>query len=144
MTETQKNQLNTLIGQPKSFKGKNITITKFKEVSGTNVVIFKEEGAVLANLLNSEIDNFLLELSEPLPKELTLQQMAIPEQKLKIFEPTKENETVKEALLDTLKKVKSDPSYIPQAQAICEVVNQIVNVQKTEIQMLNILQKQKG
>ncbi len=140
MTDLQRNQLNKAIGVPYSYNGKNIIIDRFKEVGGTNVVVFAN-GQILRNFLRSEIDQFLSDLCEPTSKEITPKQVFIPEQKLKTFEPTKENETIKETLMETLKKVKEDASYIPQAAAVCNVVSQLVNVQKTEIQMIQILKK---
>lgn len=143
MTDIQRNNLNKVIGIPYSYQGKNITIERYKEVGGTNVVIFAN-GQVLKNLLYHEIDSFLESLCSPIFKETKPQQILIPEQKLKVFEPTKENESIKATLMETLEKVKSDPNYIPQAQAVCNVVGQIVAIQKTEIQMIQILQSKKN
>jgi hypothetical protein len=142
MTDLQRNKLNKVIGIPYCYNGKNIVITKFKEVSGTNVVIFVNDRPII-NLLNHEIDDFLFDLNPALEKELKPTQVAVPENKMLIFEPTKDNTNIKATLLETLEKVKNDPNYIPQATAVCNIVNQIVNVQKTEIQMLQILNSKK-
>jgi hypothetical protein len=139
MTLDQRNRLNKAIGTPFNYKGKNIVIDKFKEV-GANVVVFVDERP-FNNLLESEVEDFLENLRPPLEKELTPTQVGVPENKLKVFEPTKENEVVKKTLLETLERVKDNKDYIPQAQAVCAVVSQIVNVQKTEIQMLSIINK---
>lgn len=132
------NKLESIVGKNFSYKGKNIEILKYKPVGGTNVVIFMPSPK---NFLESELENFFDELGSPLEEELKLNQVAIPEKKLQVFEPTKENETVKATLLETLQKVKEDKNYIPQAQAICGIVNQIVSVQKTEIQMIDLANK---
>jgi hypothetical protein len=47
------------------------------------------------------------------------------------------NFDIKGVLFDTLEKVKSDKAFIPQANAICNVVTQMINVQKLEMQLKN-------
>lgn len=142
ITDSQRGKLNALIGIEYSYKGKNITIEKVNIVSSGNIVIHAS-GRVLCNLFPSEIDDFIEELFEPLDKDLKQTQIAVGKNEMVIFEPTKESTEVKETLLEVLRKVKTDPSFIPQAEAVCNVVNQIVNVQKTEIQMLNLVNKRK-
>lgn len=56
-----KAKLDSLIDQPMIYKNKNLTIQKYKNVRGTNVVIFSNN-RVFANLLYSEIDEFLNDL----------------------------------------------------------------------------------
>ena len=133
ITDNQRSKLNALIGISYSYKGKNITIEKVNFITSGNIVIHAS-GRVLCNLFPSEIDDFIEELFEPLDKELKETQIAIGKNELKVFEPTKENTEVKQTLMEVLRKVKNDPSYIPQAESVCNVVGQIVNVQKTEIQ----------
>lgn len=140
MKQELKDKLDNVVGKPYNYHGKNITIEKYKEVAGTNVVIFVN-GSPFKNLYFYELEEFLNDLCVPAAEILKPQQIAVPEQKLKVFEPTKENEEIKQTLMDTLKKIKADASYIPQATAICNVVSQIVTVQKTEIQMLQLLNK---
>lgn len=142
ITDSQRNQLNAIIGVPYSYKGKNITIEKVNVVSSGNIVIHAG-GRVLCNLFPSEINDFIQELFEPLQTELNENQIAVGKNELKVFEPTKENQEVKETLMEVLRKVKGDATFIPQAEAVCNVVGQIVNVQKTEIQMLNLINKRK-
>jgi hypothetical protein len=95
------------------------------------------------NFLNSEIEEFLDSLFEPVEKAKTETQILVPKKELLLFEPTAENKTIKETLLATLQKVKDDSTYIPQAKAVCEVVNSLIDVQKNEIQMLGIIIKYK-
>ena len=38
-------------------------------------------------------------------------------------------------LLDTIQKVQKDKSYINQANAICNVVSQMINIKKLELQL---------
>lgn len=131
-------KLNEIVGKTFNYKGKNITIDKYKEVGVTNTVIFAPSPM---NFLNSEIPAFLESLFDPTIKEKTDVQVLVPKKELVLFEPTKENSVIKETLMDTLKKLKEDPNYLPQAKAICEVVGVMVDVQKNEIQMLSVLNK---
>lgn len=59
------------------------------------------------------------------------------------YRPTKENTIVKEALMDMLKKVSSSPHAIPQAKAVCDIANTMVNIQKNEIQLIQMANKLK-
>lgn len=133
-------KLDAIVGKTFNYKGKNITIDKYKLVSGTNVVVFMPSPIYF---LNSEIEGFLDSLFDPFEKPITEAQVLVPKKELLIFEPTAENKTIKETLLATLQKVKDDPTYIPQAKAVCEVVNSLIDVQKNEIQMLGIINKYK-
>jgi hypothetical protein len=138
MTTELKTKLDNIVGKTFNYRGKNITIEKYKEVNGINVVIFCPQPI---NLLIPEAQNFFDNLFEPTVKEKTEVQVLVPKQQLVTFEPTKENTKIKETLLETLEKIKTDPSFLPQASAICEVVSQMVAVQKNEIQMLSIINK---
>jgi len=59
------------------------------------------------------------------------------------YQPTKENVIVKETLMDMLKKVSANPSAIPQAKAVCDIANTMVNIQKNEIQLIQMANKLK-
>ncbi|HUI31993.1 MAG TPA: hypothetical protein VLY84_00120 [Dysgonamonadaceae bacterium] len=133
-------KLNDLVGKQFSYKGKNITITSTKIVGGTNAVIFIDDRPT--NLLIHEVEGFLEELHPPQEKEAKGSEVAVYDKdKMLVFEPTKENVIIKETLLDTLKKLQTDKEFIPQAEAICKVVDQMVAVQKTEIQMLQLINR---
>jgi hypothetical protein len=140
MTTETISKLDAIVGKTLNYKGKNVKIDKYKLVSGTNVVVFMPSPT---NFLNSEIEEFLDSLFDPVEKAKTETQILVPKKELVLFEPTAENKTIKETLMATLEKVKNDPLYIPQAKAVCEVVNSLIDVQKNEIQMLGIINKYK-
>ena len=48
---------------------------------------------------------------------------------------------LKVILLETINKVRTNKEYIGQANAICNVVTQMINVQKLEIQLKNNFKK---
>lgn len=60
------------------------------------------------------------------------------------YKPTKENVQVKEALMDMLKKVSTSTNYIPQAKAVCDIANTMVNIQKNEIQLIQMVNRIKS
>lgn len=60
------------------------------------------------------------------------------------YKPTAENAIVKETLMDMLKKVSTNPGMIPQAKAVCDIANTMVNIQKNEIQMIQMVNKIKA
>jgi hypothetical protein len=140
MTTETTSKLDAIVGKTFNYKGKNITIDKYKLLSGTNIVVFMP-GPI--NFLNSEIDGFLESLFDPIEKAITVGQVLVPKKEFLLFEPTAENKTIKETLMATLEKVKNDPLYIPQAKAVCDVVSSLIDVQKNEIQMLAIFNKYK-
>ena len=140
MTTETISKLDAIVGKTFNYKGKNVTIDKYKQVGGTNVVVFMPSPI---NFLNSEINDFLDSLFDPIEKVKTEAQILVPKKELLLFEPTAENKTIKETLLATLEKVRDNAAYIPQAKAVCEVVNSFVDVQKNEIQMLGIINKYK-
>jgi hypothetical protein len=140
MTTETISKLDAIVGKTFNYKGKNVTIDKYKLVGGTNVVVFMPSPI---NFLNSEINDFLDSLFDPIEKVKTEAQILVPKNELLLFEPTAENKKIKETLLATLEKVRDNAAYIPQAKAVCEVVNSFVDVQKNEIQMLGIINKYK-
>ncbi|MEO8532836.1 MAG: hypothetical protein ABI441_03765 [Flavobacterium sp.] len=131
-------RLDNIVSKQFNYNGKNITIDRYKIVNQTNVVVFFPQPK---NMLISEVEEFLDSLFHPVEKENTETQVLIPQQQLVAFEPTKDNDKIKSTLLETLEKVKTDPSFLPQASAICDVVGQFVAIQKNEIQMLGLIKK---
>lgn len=50
---------------------------------------------------------------------------------------------LKDILMDSIKKVQNDPSYIPQAKAIRENVRELVNLARVEIDAFREVRKVK-
>ena len=142
-------KLNELINKTFEYKGKIITITNFKKVS-TTYVVFTDKQTM--NFFENEVDVFISEL-QPLKvklkegvlekRQLELKNVSIQVKKDEIIPnkmeeneknivPTQEAD-LKEILLNTIKKLQNDKSYIGQANAICNVVSQMINIKKIEI-----------
>lgn len=132
-------ELDALVGNTYQYKGKNITIERYKKVGYTNTVIFAP-GPI--NLLDGEVSEFIENLGELIEKK-SFVPAPQPKKETQVvsFESTPENKAIKATLMETLEKVKADPSYIPQAKAISDVVKNLVDIQKNEIQFLNVMKK---
>jgi hypothetical protein len=149
-------QLKELIGRKFSYKDKDILIKNVKRVSGVYVILTDSK---TYNFFESEVPFFLKEIVEvPRVKlkegvlekrQLELKNVSIQEKKHELntnkmenneknIVPTQEaNINVRNVLLETLEKVRTDKSYIPQANAICNVVAQMINIQKLELSIKN-------
>ena len=134
MDNATKIQLDSFIGATVHYEKQNIKIEKYKEVAGnicvvTNVRTFQFYPEEIQSKFLDKISDAKEEGSFIPPKELEKKSfVAIPE----------ENRTVKNTILEMLEKIKKDPSSIDQAKAIFLGVNTLVNVQKTEIEMIKL------
>lgn len=149
-------QLKELIGRKFSYKDKDILIKNVKRVSGVYVVLTDSK---TYNFFESEVPFFLKEIVE-IPRvklkegvlekrQLELKNVSIQEKKHELNTNKMENNeknivpiqeaniNVRNVLLETLEKVRTDKSYIPQANAICNVVAQMINIQKLELSIKN-------
>jgi hypothetical protein len=145
-------QLKELIGRKFSYKDKEILIKNVKKVSGVYVILTDNK---TYNFFESEVPFFLKEIVEvPRVKlkegvlekrQLELKNVSIQEKKLELNTNKMDNNeknivsiqedslNVRNVLMETLNKVRTDKSYIPQANAICNVVAQMINIQKLEL-----------
>jgi hypothetical protein len=145
-------QLKELIGRKFSYKDKEILIKNIKKVSGVYVILTDNK---TYNFFESEVPFFLKEIVEvPRVKlkegvlekrQLELKNVSIQEKKLELNTNKMDNNeknivsiqedslNVRNVLMETLNKVRTDKSYIPQANAICNVVAQMINIQKLEL-----------
>ena len=149
-------ELKELIGRKFSYKDKEILIKNTKRVSGVYVILTDKK---TYNFFESEIPFFLKEIVE-IPRvklkegvlekrQLELKNVSIQAKKHELNTNKMENNeknivpiqeanlNVRNVLMETLDKVRTDKSYIPQANAICNVVAQMINIQKLELSIKN-------
>lgn len=155
MTTTElKNSLDALVGTKQvNPTGVTYTIEKYKIVNNTNVVIFMPNPR---NYTINEAIDFVSNLSPapvpaPAPVPVPVPEAAVPStmnqqpKTLQVHPAVQylpvENQIIKETLLDTIARIKKDKEYIPQANAICNTINNYIALQKNEIQMINTLNK---
>lgn len=157
MNNTVKQQLENLIGKTFQLGGweiinkKKFNATNFKQGS-SNTIIFTKERTF--NLLNSEVEHFLnaIEIADKMVAEFKpkqhqkMKQETLPAEKvdLNIFEPSATQKKTQKALSDMLDKVISgDANAIPQAKAVCDIANTMVNMEKSQIQLLQLATKKR-
>ena len=134
MDNATKIQLDSFIGATVHYEKQNIKIEKYKEVAGnicivTNVRTFQFYPGEIQEKFLDKISDAKEEGSFIPPTEIEKKSfVALPE----------ENITVKNTILEMLEKIKKDPNSIDQAKAIFLGVNTLVNVQKTEIEMIKL------
>lgn len=131
-------KLNELVDKEYNYKGVNILIKKVKCVSGTFVVMTDKRAY---NFLKDEVDIFISELKDKKNVSIQVKKEELNPNKMEENEknivPIQEenNLNIRSVLFETLEKVRVDKNYIPQANAICNVVAQMINVQKIEMQL---------
>jgi adenylate kinase len=138
--------LNNLIDKQFSYENKIILIKSWKKVNSIYVIISDKR---TYNFYQSEIQKFVnsLELVRVKLKEgvLEARQLQLNNLKMENSEKFEENKIsdvkndnlkeefdIKEVLIDTVKKVKTDKGYIPQANTICNITTQLINLKKIE------------
>lgn len=132
-------QLNDLIGKKFSYKGNEIVIKSIKRVYSVYVVLCDKK---TYNFYESEVSVFLKEIIE-IPR-VNFKPETLEKRKMELQKTQKTTEVVrtenlnldiKLVLFEILEKVRSDKGYIPQANAVCNIVTQMINVQKLEMQL---------
>jgi hypothetical protein len=126
------NKLKELIGNSFLYKGVEITINDVRFISTTYVVKTNKRAY---NFFESEVETFLSELKNvPIQvkkQELKPTKMENIEKNIVTIQQT----DLSEILLDTIYKIQTDKEYVQQANAICNVITQMINVKKLEIQL---------
>lgn len=124
-------KLKELIDKEFIYQGKKITIKTVKKINASFVVITDKR---TFNFYEAEAHKFIqdLEIINPIKPTIKMEQSVKPTEEIQV----KSQEGVRQVLLDTLAKVKNDKAYIPQANAICNIASQLINIQKLELQML--------
>ena len=128
-------QLDELVDKVFFYNGKNYKTVKWKLVAGMYCIVTTSE---TLQFFPSKIQEDFFDKIEDEEAGEIIQKFSKPVEKVNVVALPSENTTIKETLLETLKKVKENPDYIPQAKAICEITNAMVNVQKTEIDMIKL------
>lgn len=132
-------ELKELIGKKFSYKDKEILIKNAKRVSGVYVVLTDSK---TYNFFESEVPFFLKEIIE-IPR-VKLKTEALEKRKMEISKKESEPSNtqtdvqtfdINSVLIETIEKVRKDRSYVQQANTICNVVTQMINIQKLELQI---------
>lgn len=111
------------IGKKYNYENKNIEIKKIKNVSGNVVVV--TSGRTFA-FYETEIDNFFNELK---PYKMDNKTTLTKESHYN----NNDQDEIKKLLFEAINKVKNDKSYVAQANAICNITTQLINIKKIEL-----------
>lgn len=132
-------ELKELIGKRFSYKDKEILIKNAKRVSGVYVVLTDSK---TYNFFESEVPFFLKEIIEIprvklKPEALEKRKMEISKKESELSNTQTDVQTfdINSVLIETIEKVRKDRSYVQQANTICNVVTQMINIQKLELQI---------
>jgi hypothetical protein len=144
--------LNRLLQKQFDYKGKLIVIKSWKKVNSVYVVISDKR---TYNFYESEIIDFVNSLQEVRVKlkegvlekrQKELNQKKMENEKIEKAEGAKEvvdsdfnsaefkkeDFDIKEVLYQAIRDVKANKEYIPQANAICNITTQIINLKKID------------
>ena len=140
MTDIQEQKLLDIAGKAVKHEGKIYDVKNFKE-NERNLIIFTKQRSFVFQ--PSQLDAWLetIEIVENSSKAFlpaTKPESKSDKVNLQIYEPTESQKAVQNSLLDMLEKVKADPKAIPQAKAICDIANTMVNMEKAQIQLMNL------
>lgn len=134
MDNSIRTQLESLVGKKLHYEKQNIELKNFKEIAGNICIV--TDVRTFQFYPNEIQEKFLDKISEP-KEEGTFNPPSLLEKKSFVELPA-ENLTIKTALMEALQNLKSDPNFLSQAKGVCEIANTMINVQKTEIEMVKL------
>ena len=110
------------IGKKYNYENKNIEIKKIKNISG-NIVIATDSRTFA--FYENEIDNFFNNL-KPYKTMLSNKTTLIKQE-------DNEQDEIKKLLFEAINRVKDNKDYVQQANAICNITSQLINIKKIEL-----------
>lgn len=141
MTPEEKTALDHLIGTTVAYQNKEYIIESYKTISSGYIIIRTNKRTF--NFLPNELKGFLESLKKVSePKEIWTPAKVEPKTEIVVQLPA-ENKPLKNTLLEVLKEIKENPTpgNLKKAESICNVSNTLINIQKTEIQLLRMQKK---
>lgn len=140
MTDIVNNRLSMLVGKTVTFKGKEHFIERYKSISTGKICVFTHLETL--TFLDSEVELFLNEVSDPKDKDFRTTALVSPvSNMLSRYQPSAENVELKASLMEMLAQVKKSPEKIEQAKSVVSIANTMVNIQKTEIEIIKLANK---
>ena len=141
--------LDALIGKTIKYENKEYTVKSHKKAPNhLTTLVFTDRRTF--NFDEGQLKDFLLELTVldqskemfiPDPSKIQTKNPEPEKIDLQIYEPTSTQKEIQTSLVDMLKLVKSDPKHIPQAKAVCEIANTMVNMEKAQIELMKLARK---
>jgi hypothetical protein len=121
-------KLKELIGNKYLYQGKEIIIEKVKKINASFVVITNKR---TFNFYEDEAYKFMQEIQQinafkNLPKM---------ESNTEVI--TKSEDKLQQVIFDAIAQVKNNKEYVQQANAICNLTSQLINIKKLELQIMS-------
>jgi hypothetical protein len=121
-------KLEQLIGNKYKYQNIEFTIQKVKKINASFVVITNKR---TFNFYEDEAYKFMQEIQQVnafknLPKM---------ESNTEII--TKNEDKLQQVIFDAIAQVKNNKEYVQQANAICNLTSQLINIKKLELQILS-------
>lgn len=147
-----------------NLKGKTFTLGTWNSINNKKYILksYKKSISTMIlytnlqtfNVLHSELPKFLKKIkisNEPIKKfipkkETIMSNLPSNTEKvnLTIFEPTEIQKKTQQALSDMLDKVMSgEEGAIEKAKSVCDITNAMVNMEKSQIQLLQLATKKR-
>lgn len=122
-------KLDDLKGNTYLYKGNKITVQNWKRVNALFVISTDSQ---TFNFYENEIEPFI----ESLPPYVEVPKARwVAKKPENDIEEQKKEADITQILYDTIANVQKNPDYIGQANAICNVVTQMINIKKLELQI---------
>lgn len=130
MDNSIREKLDQLVDKEFVYEGTVYKISKYKEIGGNICVVTDKRTFQFypSEIQKEFLDKISLHNTADLVIKNEIPTIMLPE----------ENKTIKELLMEAIKKVKDDSSYIKQAKSICDIANTMVNIQRAELDILRM------
>ncbi len=142
MTDIINTRLQKIVGSSIHYKGKDHFIERYKSISSNKICVFTHIETL--TFFESEIELFLDTITDPKDKDFRSKELVSPISKqLAGFTPSAENVEMKATLMEMMARVKTSAAAIPQAREICGIVDAMVKIQKSEIDLIKLTHNKK-
>lgn len=131
MDNSIREKLEQLVNKEVAYEGTIHKISKYKEIGG-NICVVTDKRTF--QFYPNEIQK---EFLDRIFQHNTSADLVVKNEPPAIVVP-EENKTIKELLMEAIKKVNEDPNFIKQAKSICDIANTMVNIQKAELDILRM------
>jgi hypothetical protein len=121
-------KLEQLIGNKYKYQNIEFTVQKVKKINASFVVVTNKR---TFNFYESEAYKFMQEIQQVnafknLPKMESNTQLI-----------TQSEDKLQQVIFDAIEQVKNNKEYVQQANAICNLTSQLINIKKLELQILS-------
>lgn len=141
-----KNRLKKLVGKTFMVKRENAVLLDWEQNEDQDYVLHFDNAKLVKTA--AEMPNFLtkelLPVEAPAEAEPSQVPAVVSEQVLAVLPDKSMLQTVNDTLLDALKKVNSNPSFIPQAKGVSQIAQTIFNGAKLQIEAAKLLQRERS